>query len=118
MPATPKPRGSKVTAEKKPQRRILKITIGDRTLILEPDKLGPGDDLITRQATGFALLPFVQSEVVFGADSLLILWWTARRKNGEPMLSFAQVLAEYPTYEKLNAAGFNVVEDIEDDPEA
>lgn len=80
-----------------------RITISDTTLELDTTQLGPGDDLVSRQQTGFPVTGFLDQATI-GADSLLILWWMARRKNGEPNLSFAEILLEFPSYQAINDA--------------
>jgi len=87
--------------EEKP--RYLRLTVGGLTKVIDWASLGPGDDLVSRQQCGIpvsALLGIDQ----FGGDLLLILWWTARRLNGEPRLTFATVLGEFPTNADLDAA--------------
>lgn len=117
MTARPAPRDRQPKQQRKTVETppTLRIKFAGKTYDLDPSKLGPGDDLICRQQVGFPLQGFLTQEV-FGADSLLVLVWTCRRKAGEPNLTFAEVLAEYPTYESLNDAGFDI-ESIDDDPE-
>lgn len=113
--------GKKAAAE----RTGMRITLGGRTLTLHTADLGPQDDLVARKETGLPVTPFF-AEDRFGMDSLLIVWWMARRKNGgEPNLRFQQVLDEYPSYEAITASEFSIEslevapeteEEIEDDP--
>ena len=92
--------------ETEPNRRF-QISLRGRTIELSMEDLGPGDDLVSRQQTGFPVQSFFD-ETRFGPDSLLILWWMARRKNGETRLKFAEVLAEFPTYKTVTDAGFEL----------
>lgn len=82
-------------------------------LLTMPDKLA------VRKATGMPFEAFWGSETV-GEDSLVVLWWLARRKNGEALLSFQQAAAEWPL--DLGADDIDIhvgpVEDDADDPEA
>lgn len=97
--------------------RKLKITLGGAERVLDFAEVGPGDDIVARKETGLAISPFLEENTV-GADSVLILWWFARRKNGEPRLTFAEVLAEFPTYQALAEAQPEIVMVEDDRPEA
>lgn len=92
-----------VVAEQKAEEQetyTVVITDGDKTYRLNTDSLGPADDLIARQQTGFPVSQFIQTG---GNDSLVAMIWMARRKAGEPNLAFQQVLKHYPTNSSLNA---------------
>lgn len=98
------------------ERTGMRITIRGRTLVLHTADLGPQDDLISRKETGLPVTPFF-AEDRFGMDSLLIVWWMARRKNGgEPNLRFQQVLDEFPTYQSISESEFKI-ESLEEYPE-
>jgi len=108
----------KTRKEQEPARVAIQISCRDadgspveKSLYLSD--LGPQDDLVARKQTGFPVTPFLEQEA-FGADSLLILWWMARRKDGEGDLRFDEVLAEFPSYQSLNDADFKV-EAVEED---
>lgn len=104
--------GRRQTAE----RSGMRITIRGRTLVLHTADLGPQDDLVSRKETGLPVTPFF-AEDRFGMDSLLIIWWMARRKNGgEPNLRFQAVLDEFPTYDSINESEFKI-ESLEEVPE-
>ena len=114
--ARPRPRDRQPKQQQAPKAKKLRLTFDGKVYDISPSQLGPGDDLVTRQQVGFPLMPFLREDV-FGADSILILLWTGRRKNGEPNLTFNDVLAEYPTYEALENIDFEI-ESIDEDPEA
>jgi len=115
--------GSGPTAQEKKSAAETKrvgmiIVCGDKEYSLDPRDLGPADDLESRRQTGFPVSPFFESER-FGSDSLLVLYWTARRKNGEGSLRFDEVLKMFPTMSSIEEAGFeikSVDEEVEDDP--
>jgi hypothetical protein len=88
--------------------------VGDRAYTLHISDLGPHDDLVSRRETGLPVTPFFAEER-FGMDSLLIMFWMARRKNGEDRLRFEQVVEEFPTYESISEADFKVeaIEEID-----
>lgn len=51
--------------------------------------------LIVRKATGLPFETFV-AEGQFGMDTLVVLWWLARRGEGESMLTLTQCEADFP----------------------
>ncbi len=77
------------------KRTGLRITLDGDTRDLYFGDLGPADDLRARKECGMPVSQFI-NEDRFGLDSLAILWWTARRKNGEPKLKFSEVLKTFP----------------------
>lgn len=79
------PRPGQTPNSETAQRVGLKIRLGDVSKILHMNDLGPNDDLAARKQTGLPVTPFFEEDK-FGADSLLIMWWMARRKDGEPNL--------------------------------
>ncbi len=86
-----------------------------RTLELSLGDLGPRDDLITKRETGYPVTGFFGFEQVTSL-SVLILWWTARRHNGEPNLPWRKVEGAYRDNRRFAAAGFEVfIEDPNDD---
>jgi hypothetical protein len=105
---TAEPRHVLTDQRDRARRSYLVVTLGGRSLELWPSKLGPGDDDISRRQAGTpisGLIPQVFSgDYIVGGDTVLLLWWMARRKNGEPGLSWRQVLAEYPTNSDLEDA--------------
>lgn len=96
------------------KRAAVRVTVGDRAYTLHISDLGPHDDLVSRRETGLPVTPFFAEER-FGMDSLLIMFWMARRKNGEDRLRFEQVVEEFPTYESISEADFKVeaIEEID-----
>lgn len=99
-------------------RRVgIRISVRGLEWTLHLSDLGPADDLVARKETGLPVTPFIQEDR-FGMDSLLVLYWTVRRKNGEPTLRFSEVLEEFPSYESIGDANFNVeaLEEVQDDP--
>ncbi len=77
------------------------------------------DKIAVRKATG---LPFEAfwGESAVGEDSLVVLWWLARRKNGEALLSFQEAATQWPTGVDADEIDLHVgAADLEaDDPEA
>lgn len=93
---------------------ILRITVQGTTLDLS--KAIPFKErFVVRAATGLPLSAFWSGEFKIDEDSVKILWWLARRSNGEPRLSFEEVDDQWPggmTPDDLE------VEEIDDDEES
>lgn len=108
-------------AREEAEPKILRLTVGDKTVVLDFDQLGPADDLLARQQAGFPVSTFV-GMAAFSGDSLLVLWWLARRKNGERRLAFGNVLKDFPTNKAIEEAGFKAewvtADELDADPES
>jgi hypothetical protein len=109
MATAPKP-GARKREEAK--RATLRIALKGETRELHMSDLGPGDDRVSRAQTGFPVMPYFNGER-FGADSILVLWWMARRKSGEPDLRYAEVEAEFPSYDDLEGVE---IEEVSEEP--
>lgn len=79
----------------------------NKTYELEFGDLGPREDRISMQQTGFPVSAFFDQDRL-GALSVLVLWWTMLRRNGKPNLQFAKVEAKYRDNRRFAAAGFVV----------
>lgn len=97
--------------------KAMQISVNGKEYVIDFAALGPGDDLESRRQTGIPVTPFFDEKTI-ASDSMVILIWMARRKNGEPGLRFDRVLEEFPTYEHLAAANPKVVVVEDDSPEA
>lgn len=89
------PRPGSTASDQETERLGLRITFRDRTLTLHLDDLGPNDDLAARKETGFPVAPFINDDR-FSTDSICVLWWMARRKNGERRLRYQDVVKTWP----------------------
>lgn len=74
-------------------QRGFKITVDGESLTLRLGDLGPADRMACRAETGIPLGDFLGE--AFESDSIVILWWLARRKHGAPRLKLANVLADF-----------------------
>ena len=95
------------------------ITVRDgEPLTISLDDFGPRDSLDVRKATGLALAQLFE-QGTFDMDTTAVLWWMARRRNGEEKLTFEEVLTEFPTYGEIASGGDIVLklEALEGDPE-
>lgn len=102
--------------EKEAERSAMVIRCRGNEYVLHVDDLGPQDDLLSRKQTGLPVTPFFEDEK-FGSDSLLIMYWMARRKSGEDRLRYQDVINEFPSYKSISEAKFEVeaVENVPDD---
>lgn len=98
--------------EDRPAKAMFRMTLHDRTVTLDPDRLGPGDAADVRRATGLPLRAFfTDAEDGFDLDTLAVLWWLGRRKNGEPKLKYRTVLYEITGYDVMADFTLEVVDE-------
>lgn len=101
-------------AEIEGTRKFLRIRIRDTTLDLVPNL--DLDEAFVVRSSNPGNLPIESFLGAFGMDSLFILWWVARRQNGEPKLSFKDAKAEWPT--SLTEDEFDLIEvDLDGEPD-
>lgn len=80
-----------------PERTFFRIRVRDRTLELSAAPT-IREKMAVRYATGLPYEAFVRpGEHTVGEDSLMVMWWLARRQNGEPGLPFDAVADTWPT---------------------
>jgi hypothetical protein len=94
------------------QRRGIRVSDGDRSLVLWLGNLGPRDDRLVRKESGFILTELIASDR-FDSYSLCVLWWLTRVRNGE-RVTLDQVLDEYPTHGDLQRFTVDAFDDDED----
>lgn len=112
---------SRAEANAEARKAVVRITLKGRTLEVYP-AIGPADDRLARRVLGGPISPMLNAGYVFGADSLMDLWWFARVKNGEPGLTLDAVLAEFPTLIDIAEADpdvtFSTPDEVDGHPEA
>ena len=121
MATAPRPGAGRRQKATEAAQRVLRITVCGETRTLAPDNLPFSEQVAVRKACGgLPFSAFWGDGPTVGVDSLQVMWWLARRANGEPSLQLATVLEEWP--ETLNPDDFAVELDIPDeqdiDPEA
>lgn len=100
----------------------------NKTHELEFGDLGPREDRISMQQTGYPVSAFFDADRL-SALSVLVIWWVMLRRNGKPNLQFSKVESKYRDNRRFAAAGFEVQvidadgnevgdEDYDDDAEA
>lgn len=107
------------SADPKPGSRY-RLTFCGSTLEM-PTAITFKEKFAVRAATGLPLEAFWSGENKIGEDSFLLLWWLARRYNGEPRLALEAVTSTWPDNLGTDDVDFEVVEDDEgpiDDPES
>lgn len=94
MAKAPRPGKTQAT---KTARRMMSIRIGEHPSVsIAPNNVPMGERLICRKATGFPFEAFWSGEDQVALDSVVVMWWLARRANGEPMLTWTQAQADLP----------------------
>ena len=89
----------------------IRMTMGGRTLEVQPSALSLDERFVIRQSTGLPFEAFFSGgQQSIGEDSVAVLWWIARRTNGEPNLPFAQFKGEW----KFDADTFDIEVDEDD----
>lgn len=115
----------RVTREKAAQS-VITIAYGEDSLSLAWLNVPIGEQLVVRKATGLPLtaftMPLADAETgpgVIGEDSLLVLWWLARRAKGESQLTFSSAVDEWDR-DLLGEVEITTADDekLSDDPES
>ena len=92
-----------------------KVTVGGKTLEL-PVAMEIGEKFAVRAATGFPLEAFVNDrQSSAGEDSVAVLWWLARRYNGEKRLSYAEAMSQWEPVEDADDVDLSIVTDDGED---
>lgn len=104
------PRPGQARAQDAANRRY-RITVKGHTLELAAT-LTLDEKMVVRLATGIPFDQFLLNETRIGEDTVAVLWWLARRANGEPRLAWSTFTAEWETIE----AGDLDVDIVDDDP--
>lgn len=97
---------------------ILRITMAGKTLELQPAALTLQEKFVIRNSTGMPFEAFFTGGMnSVGEDSVAVLWWLARRANGEPNLPFLTFAEDW----KFDPEGFDLEEvtpdEVDDRPE-
>lgn len=121
MAKAPKP-GSFDSEAQPPSKTTSKFRIGFGGTVLEmPTSIPFKERFAVRAATGLPLGQFWGGEHKLDEDSFVILWWLARRYNGEPRLNLNAVIDTWPDEIDSDDLIFEIVEDDgdedTDDPE-
>ncbi|CAB5217883.1 hypothetical protein UFOVP209_27 [uncultured Caudovirales phage] len=98
-------------------QQVMTITLRGIDYRLAIGNVPIAEKMIVRKATGLPFEAFL-TEGQIGSDSVAVLWWLARRADGEIGLTWTQAANEWPS--DLTADDLEVtMEDASgDDPEA
>ena len=112
------PRPGKAREQKDATKRF-RITVKGETLEV-PASLTLREKMAVRLATGIPFDQFFVSATRIGEDTVAVLWWLARRANGEPNLPWMTFEAEWEAVEVADVECDIVEDDGEatDDPES
>lgn len=107
MARAPRPGVSRREEERDESQQMVTITIKrdlvtgkDKRIIPQSYDIAIGnvpmrERIICRKATGLPLTAFWAEDRI-DIDSVMVLWWMARRLNGEATLTFDQAAADWP----------------------
>jgi hypothetical protein len=112
MATAPRPGGERKAAE---ATRRFQITLKGRMLELVA-AVSLQEKIAVRYATGLPFEAFYGGEQRLGTDSLAVLWWLARRANGEPALSWAGAAADWPADLGPDDVDLVLVDDDDEEP--
>lgn len=101
---------------KETEEQILELPYQGRTLPLSFLDLGPGDDEVSLAQSGSAItgvfIALGENPDKMSLHVVMFMLWFARRKNGEPDLSWQDMKDEFPTYRKMIEAMGGDIEQI------
>lgn len=129
MAKAPRPGVSARKEQQDAESQVMTITITrpifhgarqvEQSHTIAPGNVPMRERIICRKATGLPLAAFWVEDRI-DVDSLMVLWWLARRLNGEATLTFDQAAEQWPTDLDADEIDVTVAEpDPEaDDPEA
>jgi hypothetical protein len=103
-------------------RMTVTIRLRDETRSLHPNNIPLRDAAAVRKATGgLPVRAFLGDEDRIDGDSIKVLWWLARRADGEPDLTLDELEAGWPddlTGDDLEVIVDDGEDDEDDSPEA
>jgi len=95
MAQAPTPGAGRHSAAADAAQKVMTITIRGESKRLAIGNVAIQEKLIVRKATGLPFEAFL-SEDRIGSDSLMVMWWLARRGEGETQLTFDAACADWP----------------------
>lgn len=111
---------SKREEAKKAAQAVATITLRGDSWKLNIGSIPIGEKRAVRVQAGAPFEQFFAGEQQIGEDSVCVLWWLARRADGEPFLTLTEAEAEWPTdlQEDEISMTVDLPEDGDDHPEA
>lgn len=131
MAKAPRPGASDRADELETAQQVITITIKrpihtadgrlvDPTHTLAINNIPIRERVICRKATGLPMAAYWSGEDRIDLDSVVVLWWLARRMNGEITLTWDQACEQFPLDLGLDEIEMEIdaPDDEADDPEA
>lgn len=115
MAQAPKPGVGKRKKAAEDASRVVEITIRGQSCRFAPGNLPMQERLAVRKQTGLPFEAFWGGDDRIGLDSVLVLWWIARRQSGERQLTFDQAVREFPLDLTEDDIAVSEITDEEDD---
>ena len=108
MAKAPTPGAGKQRAAEAHAKRVLTLTVSGETLEFCPDNIPFGERMAVRKMTSLNYDAFwgVANESIIDIDAFRVLWWLAKRANGNRGYPFASAVEDVETAFALNE--FNV----------
>lgn len=96
MASAPPPGAGRRAAQSRSAQQVATITLRGETYRLAVGSVPIGEKLVVLRETGMAFDQLLGDQNKIGEVSIAVLWWLAKRANGQRSLSWAQVAAEWP----------------------
>lgn len=116
MVSAPTPGVGRRAEQAEAAKAVAIITVRGETKRLAIGNVPLKEKLLVRQATGLPFDAFV-TENQIGEDSLIVLWWLARRAEGELQLTFDRAASEWPEDLGVDDVSMDIETPDADDPE-
>lgn len=118
MTSAPMPGAGKAQAQVAAAQMIVSITLRGDTKRIAPFNLPLGESLAFRKATGgLSVESFWSGSTAIGSDSVKMLWWLARRADGESRLTLEEAWADWPADLAPDELTVDVDDPKDNDPE-
>lgn len=118
MATAPRPGVTTRKVEVERAQVVLTITVRDDKYRLAIGTVPIKEKQQVRHQTGLPLEAYLGSGDKLGEDSIVVLWWLARRAAGEPSLTWDQAADEWPNDLAAGELSFSVDRPDGEDPEA
>lgn len=97
MASAPTPGVGRRNAQARSAQKVATITVKGETYRLAVGSVPIGEKLVVLRETGMAFDQLIGDSNKIGEVSVAVLFWLAKRANGQRSLSWAQVAEEWPT---------------------
>lgn len=118
MAKAPRPGVSRRADAVNAAQTVLRITIRGKSWDFCPNNLTITErGQVRKQTGGMAFETYWDGQTAIGLDSVIILWWLARRASGEPDLALTVAEADFLAFDNLTADDLSVeqIDDVADE---